>query len=263
MEEVKCSCCKIFKTREEFYNDKSKKSGRSYVCKICQTKLNKKRKKESPGLIISPKPEEYEKLENLNGNSKNSAYLLGLLWADSSVKPHTSRVELECIKTDIDEIKNVFLKTGDWGYKTRARIGRKPQATLYLTNKAFHNFLLENNYLNKSGGSAKKILDTIPKKHHYLWLRGFFDGDGNFYCKDKTNQLSISGCYAQDWSFMDDFIKGNVCQIKRKNGFSQSTWRICKKLEIIKFINFIYPDFDCDIGFSRKKKLLYQFVQKK
>lgn len=53
-----------------------------------------------------------QNLDNcLFGTTQESAYCLGYLWADGYIRANCARVDLECIKTDIDDVYNIFLKT--------------------------------------------------------------------------------------------------------------------------------------------------------
>jgi hypothetical protein len=94
---------------------------------------------------------------------------------------------------------------------------------------------------------------------------GFFCGDGNLYFSHKTHltQLSLAGCYNQDWKFVSDLferlnithtIDRRILNIKKVNGTftSSSTIRYTNIDGIMKFCQFIFSEPYDGIGLKRK-----------
>ena len=46
--------------------------------------------------------------------TKESVYILGLLWADGHIREEKKLTTINCSETDINDIKYVFEKTGHW-----------------------------------------------------------------------------------------------------------------------------------------------------
>jgi len=249
----KCSKCKITKPSSEFHKDQSRSNNISYCCRLCRHSYHLLRRDRPPGLIGSPSQKDINSLKNLVGETPESAYVLGMIWADGYFMNHTARFSIECVKKDIDKIKPIFLKTGDWLYSSRTRDGRKPQATLYIKNRAFHAWMINKDFHIKQYASPAKVIDGIPDKLRGFWWRGYFDGDGNFYYNKKIKQLSFSSSYEQDWSFMSMLSDGNISRIKRNNGHSHSSWRTGKKKNIIHAYNLMYGQGNLGIGLDRKR----------
>jgi hypothetical protein len=195
----------------------------------------------------------------------NSAYILGLLWADGyihKIKSNPNKkydISLECVDDDMLFFRLILNKTGDWFYYTRKRGNYKPITKATTNNKEFLIFLTDNDYDLKSIKSPDKIIDKLPNDLIKFFLLGVIDGDGCFYFNQKhfLRQFSISGSLNQDWSaFEKIFISlGITYKINRrsndKNGSSQI--RILNKLNIKKLGDFVYSSISEDnIGLPRK-----------
>lgn len=198
------------------------------------------------------------------------AYVLGLIWADGYVSVEANIVTVRMIASDINEIKEIFHKTGKWNEKQYLPLGnRKPVIILSVYNKKFAEFLCENDYRVKSGASACKILSKIPENLKHYFFRGLIDGDGSF-CTVKSKKgkelrgcLTISSNIKQDWNYVENlcknlFIKYGInrrAHINKKSGNlnSCSTFAIQNKLGVIIFGNYIYQNYENDkIGLTRK-----------
>ena len=195
----------------------------------------------------------------------NSAYILGLLWADGyihKIKSNPNKkydINLECVDDDMLYFRLILDKTGNWYYYTRKRGDYKPITKATTNNKKFLIFLTDNNYDLKSIKSPNKIINKLPDNLVKYFLLGVIDGDGCFYFNKKQylRQFTISGSLKQDWSaFESIFDKLNIeYKINRKqnkkNGYSQI--RITNKNNILKLGNYIYDTIEIDnIGLPRK-----------
>lgn len=185
------------------------------------------------------------------------AYLLGFIWADGYLsRIHT--IGISCLSTDMNNIENIFQKTGEWNKTIRNRPNRKQITTFYTSNKELVNFLKENDYHAKSEESADKILSRIPNNLKRYWLLGLIDGDGCFYRGKYAKQFSIGSSYNQKWNYIINIFKQldiNKFKIKKviqKNEKHKSSMiRISKSSEIIKLIQYIYPK-GYEFGLKRK-----------
>jgi hypothetical protein len=201
------------------------------------------------------------------------AYLLGLLWADGHVKSInlSGSIRFGNITSDIDDIRHVFHKTGDWNFYEmgRQRANWKDQTAIVINEKTLFNFLKDHDYETKSGGSPIKILSHVPEHLRHYWWRGYFDGDGNLYIGKHCHQISMASTYDQDWSFALSLmatlgVKGSICQTISKKGHKSSTLRICGIENCKRFCEFIYAGYELDkIGFSRKYQKYQQLSKLK
>lgn len=198
--------------------------------------------------------------------TKESAYILGLLWADGYVlsKKYIHSIKLECIKKDILIFYNIFQQTGNWGLLFRNRNNRQPQGLIHTSNKPLVTYLINNNYGPHNIKSADSILNNIPAHLHKYWYRGLIDGDGCWYVNKKRHayQFSLAGSYKQDWTYFKSLL--NKLKIKysisrrvqlRKDASDtkSSIIRITNKPDLIKFGTFIYDGYIIDhIGLQRK-----------
>ena len=158
----------------------------------------------------------------INIEKPEVAYILGYLWADGYII--RNEVRLEIVKDDLDHIKPILESIGTWNYsyrdRTRNGVKTKTSGRAVTSNKKLKEFLIENDYDNKSIVSADKILSKIPDDLKHYFFRGFVDGDGNIYPPKK--RISLAGSLKQDWTFIskicDDLkIKHNIYRNSNKS----------------------------------------------
>lgn len=201
-------------------------------------------------------------------DSKESAYVLGFLWADAYIYVKRHFTILEIIKSDFDNISNLFQ---NWTISYRNRKNRQPQARAQTSNGLLYDFLVQHNYLNKSGGSPSSIINHIPEQYRSYWYLGYIDGDGSWYTnyKNSCNHIHIGSTYDQDWNFMLELgnqldIYFGISRRIAKNGNKSSIVR-CSNLEEIKKIqSYLYPN-GYEIGLKRKfdKSIIIQNTLKR
>lgn len=190
--------------------------------------------------------------------TKESSYILGLLWADGSIVKKTNSINLECVIDDINEFYPIFETVGQFNLYSRSRENRKTQGNINCSSFELSNFLKENDYLSKSKTSPKKILEQIPEELHRYFFLGWSDGDGCFYySKDfKTKQFVMSGSFEQDWTSLEEICKKLkiyyiINKFETKKGHKYSRFLIARNEGIMSFANFIYVD-NGDFGLKRK-----------
>jgi hypothetical protein len=197
----------------------------------------------------------------IKNHTPESVYILGLLWADGTIRKKTNGFSLECVKEDIDYFYPIFLTTGEYGLYTRERIGRRIQKIIVGCSLELSRFLKENDYTNKSIMSPDKILLIIPENLKRYFFLGWSDGDGNFYLQERgngkkgLNQYSISGSYKQNWNALikkceELNINYRIDRFITKLNHSYSSFRICRSSDIIKFGDYLYKG--TEIGLKRK-----------
>jgi len=195
-------------------------------------------------------------------DSKEVAYLLGLIWADGNIIEFKNRnkrsIQISLVTDDMENIIPVFNKTGNWYRYDRKRIGKKPSTNLSNCNPHLSNYLISKGYKSKSNKSACEIIQTIPDELKSFWFRGLFDGDGCLYV-DKQNRtnVSIASTYEQNWTYMENLfkklnIKYSINKSISKVGKS-STICIRNKQGCKSFLDYIYNGVETDkIGLTRK-----------
>lgn len=175
----------------KFLKDNYEKYGVNYC--VEKLKVNRRRiisKANSLGLKtnIVIKSENKNKLkvnyDLFNNNfTKESVYILGLLWADGHVRKENKTTSISCIESDINEVIPIFLKTGNWmisnsikKYFNNNQV--KTQKKISTTTWGLFNILEKYGFLNKSIGCPINLLNIIPYNLKKYWFRGFLDGDG-------------------------------------------------------------------------------------
>jgi hypothetical protein len=208
----------------------------------------------------------FDPVKFIDDIDEHSSYILGLLWADGHITNDKNiSVSIGMLKDDIDQIIEIFKKTGKWNrYENKIRNNWKPISTVRITSRKMFEFLHNNDYKDKSYKSADKILMVIPETLHKYFFRGLIDGDGCFYLNEKNYcyQFQITSTIEQDWSYFENFLSTNninyrierTSRINKKGITNQfSTLRITNKYEIAKLFNVIYDTYEDDrIGLYRK-----------
>lgn len=201
--------------------------------------------------------------------TKESAYILGLLWADGHIREEKKLTTINCSEIDINDVVSVFFKTGDWLLsktikKTHNNKEVKNQKRISTTTWGLFEILKDNDYLIKSYSSPNKILNLIPNELKKYWFRGYLDGDGCIKLGKKYGvEVVFAGNYEQDWCFMVDLcieldIKFSIDKRVVEKG-KYSHFRINKKNDVKKICDYIYSEYD-NLGFSRKFKKYLEVI---
>lgn len=264
----------------KFLNNNYAKYGVNY----CTEKLNVNRRRiiskaNSLGLKtdIIIKSENKNKLkvnyDLFNNNfTKESVYILGLLWADGHVRKENKTTSISCIESDINEVIPIFLKTGNWmisnsikKYFNNNQV--KTQKKISTTTWGLFNILEKYGFLNKSIGCPINLLNIIPYNLKKYWFRGFLDGDGCIRLGKKYgSSIVFSGPYNQNWLFLE-----NLCNELKIANFlidrrivklgGHSYFTIYRKNDVKILGNFLYSNYD-NIGFSRKYKKYLDVIER-
>lgn len=196
-------------------------------------------------------------------NLKNDTfiYFLGLYWADGWSKVNA----ISCKYDDILHLKKWIESYGFIIKNTqRSKNGKpwgSPQAIVHFYKSDFNkSFLKENGFNEKSQMAPSIILSKIPKNKHFLFWRGYFDGDGHIQIPTKTRnkkEVAFWGSIEQDWSEITRLlesldIKYTKREYRRKCGNS-SCVAFYQHDDIRKFGEYIYKNYAADkIGLERK-----------
>ena len=200
-----------------------------------------------------------------------NVYLLGLWWADGHV--HPKKIMHSCIETDSAQLVSILKEFGVNTFYNSHPKGGKRQWIMVVNSVARSKFLMLYDYHIKSGASASKILSAIPENLHYLWWRGFFDGDGSLGLNanngnGRSAHLNFCSVKSQNWDFFHDIIKKigiekyhYVPYTWAKTGYKRSIVSLHQKQDIIKFGNYIYQNYQKDkLGYKRKYNKFLELV---
>lgn len=193
--------------------------------------------------------------------TKESVYILGLLWADGNINLKNKITSINCVEEDIDEVINIFKKTGEWiisppikKYHNNKEV--KTQKKIWTSTWELCNILKEYGYTKKSVDSPDFLLSIIPNNLIKYWFRGYLDGDGCIrYRENKGSSIVFASSINQNWNFLIKLCQKNNFQYtitkytNKLGGYSHFV--IYKKNDVQNFCKFIYEEFD-NIGFSRK-----------
>lgn len=255
----------------DFLKNNYKKHGVDY----CIEKLNMDRRRiinkaNSLGLktdiIIKSESKNKPKVNHILFDTeftKESVYILGLLWADGHLREENKTTSISCVQSDIEEITPIFIKTGKWliskpikKYFKGNEV--KTQKKIHTTTWGLFETLKEYGFLTKSTGCPIKMLNKIPNEFKKYWYRGFLDGDGCIRLgKRYGSSIVFSGPYKQNWGFLEELcnLLNIHFSIDRRivelGGYSY--FIIYRKNDVKILGDYLYSDYD-GIGFSRKYK---------
>lgn len=192
------------------------------------------------------------------------AYFLGLLWADGTVRGAKNRTKIYAKEEDLLSIKHVFDFIGTWSIWKNDDRKNKTRLEFSTSNSNLYNFLINNDYYDKSIKSPDKIISKIPKEIQSFFYHGMLDGDGCI-CVPRSGSIKISfaGSVGQCWNSLECLCKNldiryRIQRTRTKIGGS-SYFNITRGYDMVIFGDFIYKNH-C-MGFPRKfekyKQLLH------
>lgn len=201
--------------------------------------------------------------------NKENIYLLGYMWADGHLSKYNFSLELK--QSDFLNIKALFIKNGITRFYSRQRYRNNikfgsMQESVHFGGVELIKFLEDNDYKDKSIKSPTKILDLISPELHYLFWRGYFDGDGCLYIGKSKRSLAFWGNIIQDWSSLLKLINElkinyKFIEYSRKNGKHKSSCiEICRVNDIKLFLSKLYYNREIDnLGLDRKYNKYLEF----
>ena len=193
-------------------------------------------------------------------------YLWGLFWADASMV-RGNRLRYECLEEDFLEREDLFRAFGIKSIGRSYRNRGQPTKSFYFSNKKLATFLEAFGFRTKSLKFNEKLFQNIKPELHYHFWRGFFDGDGFVYVKNRGkhsfySKLNFTCGINFDWTELEKFLTGLdiTFYTKRKVGASGSVSfiEIYKKENIQKLLDIMYSDTN-SIFLTRKYKKYLQF----
>ena len=193
-------------------------------------------------------------------DTEEKAYWLGFLYADGSVGSKDNRIELGLAEKDLKQIEKFRDFTGIMN-----KISYRPQTKSY--RYSFKSIPCKADLI-KQGCVPKKSLilkfpteEQVPKNLIRHFIRGYFDGDGQFTNTKECFQVGIIGT--------EDFIKGfldsieiqnknnKIFDVHRENGAKRYTFGAYQ--DVLNFLNWIYEE--SNVYLDRKYEHYLDFVQ--
>lgn len=205
------------------------------------------------------------KIVKINEFTPKYCYLLGFIWADGYIRPKDNNISIEIVKEDGILLKELFNIKIPWAIYYRERDKRKSQMCFSITDKEFKDFLLSFDFDKKSNYSPNKLILQLSEENYKFFIRGIFDGDGNVYSKNSSNQITVTSSYEQNWNHFENLfnklgLKFKIKRVKSKNSYSNI--RISNRKDISIFYKYLYIDSENpNIGLERKTLKLKQIYE--
>lgn len=181
-------------------------------------------------------------------NTKEKAWLLGLIYADGSIS-NRQGLRFAFAKKDIELI-----------YKIKRML--ESNAPVYIhPNSSVHFRVMGQDFIKNlskwcvMGKKDDRLIypGFLRKDLHSHFIRGFFDGDG--WAGNRSGICSMSRPFLE--RILDILQDRNICKMVHVNADKKSSCssiRIQAKDDIKNFYNLIYKDADESMLLSRKRK---------
>ena len=154
----------------------------------------------------------FEKIED-----SDSAYWLGFLYADGSIRQNRNEISLDLKKSDYNSIKDFHDFCGNKNSIREHKIIRGEKVFLSYVS-SFSNAKVKEN-LEKLGCVPKKSLvlkfpneQQVPTQFIYDFVRGYIDGDGYVEFNQEKRKYRIAICGTED------FLKGLILRLNLFDG---------------------------------------------
>lgn len=193
----------------------------------------------------------------------NSAYFLGLLYADGCHTPSAYAINLTLAEPDkeILEKLNAELKTNrPLRHRVTTRKRRNSDICCYdlfelnINSKKISTRLLELGLVQ-----AKSLVlvypDWLPEDLHRHFIRGYTDGDGSL----TPNQLCITGTFAfctKLAQIFEETLKVGTSLYRKPKAVSTYDVRVSRREDLKKVYKWLYSD--ASLCFARKHKVVLE-----
>lgn len=205
-----------------------------------------------------------------NIDSKEKAYVLGLLFADGYINKNGFGIALkEEDKEILEKISYIIYGKVVLGYRKEKAIkylnnriyNSKPQYRLEIVSNIMKDDLIKNGCV---GNKTYKIrLPELENKDLYKsFIRGYFDGDGCL-CVPKSNKGNITFSLTSNVNFCNDikdYVNENL-NVNMKSGIRYDNIgynRLTGALQVIRFMNWLYDD--SEIFLKRKFEIFNNYL---
>jgi biotin operon repressor len=208
--------------------------------------------------------------EMCNFDNPFVVYFWGFFWADgyvgrvnNNLNFRIAKDDFNCIKDRVKEIAPLW-KITEVSFKNP---NYKIQTCAMTTNYHLHGFFKNYDYHIKSGASATKILNAIPKNLRHYWWRGLFDGDGCFCFYPQRGvgvTAKITSCLNQNWDFAEDLEKEGIVysvRLHRKKdnpNSGSSNLSMDGGVSVSKFMDYILKGETFGLSRKRDKYINYK-----
>lgn len=185
-------------------------------------------------------------------NAEEKAYILGLLYADGSIR--YNGFEITLVETDkelLEKFSIIIYNKIVLGYRKARKYGTnskntcKPQYRLVVTSNIMKNDLIKHGCMQAKTFKIR-FPDLINANMYRHFIRGYFDGDGCFSIPKRqpnTAQINItSNIYFCDE--LAEYIRKTIdVNVKSKIRYKNiGAVRLQNTKQVIKFMDWLYDD---------------------
>jgi hypothetical protein len=197
-------------------------------------------------------------------NTRDKAYILGLLFADGAVCKNVKQVRLKLTDVDLLKTVNKHLKYNKPLIKlTKEKDHHKDISMIIICCSKIYNDLIKHGC--KPNKTYDSHLPVVSKKYMPDFCRGFFDGDGCIYYTKKYQASEVSMVSTVDFCaelgeyLLTQNIKTSYSQNKRHDD-RILTLRIRDIQSVINYYKLIYKNIGGQIFLKRKLEHYNQLI---
>lgn len=194
--------------------------------------------------------------------TRDNVYILGFIVTDGHIEENRNRITIGLGIKDIELLTKIKDIISPQSIVRRYTVKNYECCELRFTSKKICEFFRNIGLHHNKTGNEPLLLDYIPFKYHYDYLRGIIDGDGCIYYKErqriinhkeyicKDHRLSI---VSKNLLFLQD-IQSKLCSgygaiINQKTYY---TYQISTKEQIIEICKKIYYKKENKLYLQRK-----------
>ncbi len=203
-----------------------------------------------------------------NIDTPEKAYWLGFIAADGCVvdNDYHYRVKIALQRGDKDHLEkfrkaihgNMPIRDAVSKYKVNGEYRETPECTIIIHSKSMVKDLERLNIIPNKTYSLQ--FARLPEKLMSHYLRGFVDGDGNFYYRYRELRTSSSveiSIVGASKGFIDDYAKYLELHdisvgVYKKPHYENWRAKCCNRFEAYKLIKLLYKDVNDNICLTRK-----------
>lgn len=209
-----------------------------------------------------------ELFQNKQVINKTEAYLLGLIYADGTIRIdnrscYSLVIKLQYRDKEYLRYINEILKGHFQTYPINVDETLKRDCRCGVYNKELIVRLINLGVIQRKTYSKQTfIFDNVPDELKWHFIRGYFDGNGNVMVVPKNKNYSFS-FYSLNENLLSSFLKFLINQginTKSKISYESGCYRfiISGRLKLLQFYKLLYND--CDNLYLKRKKERFEKI---
>lgn len=200
-------------------------------------------------------------------DTEEKAYFLGFLYADGCNNTKMNRISIELQQSDVEILEKFNLAINSnrpLMFRPHTTLNSQNTIIARINNQHMSSVLYDLGCVDRKSLVLKFPTENqVPNNLLRHWLRGLWDGDGNYNLYKTSGSASLTGTIYVCQSIQDYLLKElniSTCIYSCGDNGITSIIKIGGNKQFLKFLNFIYSD--SSIYLSRKFEKVIQITDK-